>query len=98
MCYFLLLLLSLKAVCFDLTYTHFLIITIKIVINFTNDYRYHYLSNSILNSFIGWLYSVAVSSYFHIFIVLSHSPLIMRVPLLSKDKQKMPFYAAIDPG
>jgi hypothetical protein len=59
---------------------------------------YHLVSNYILNYLIGWVSYVACSSYFHIFIVLSHSPDINLHPLRSKVNEKIPFYAAIDPG
>jgi hypothetical protein len=58
----------------------------------------HRVSNYILNYLTGWVYYVAVSSYFHIFIVLSHSPVNNRHPLLSKVNENIPFYAAIEPG
>lgn len=59
---------------------------------------HHHLLNYICNEEIGWVSGVAFSSYFHIFIVLSHSPLNSLVPLRSNYNANIPFSAAMDPG
>ena len=55
-------------------------------------------SNSSLISSTGCVSIVDSSSSFHIFIVLSHSPVINLIPDKSKVDEKIPPSAEIDPG
>ena len=88
----LLLLIPFKAIFLDMTQPHDYYIT------YSSQSLAQFFSNSIVNCFIGCVSSVAFSSSLHIFIVLSHYPVIKRIPLRSNVIANMPFYAEMEPG